>query len=176
MVTVNGRWTSFNLFIYLKQYFKFSLLSSKLSNTYWTFYYICKILPPLSLYSAIFTDRGWFPKDCHHFPNPTLPKFDATALKIVTVVLFHFPIVTFPHIGKLNSWKGFLKMLFLSFTGYAEQACRTKVLMTYSLTIDSTVRDWKSIIILLIISDTPSCLGVSAGKVACFVSFHTCIN
>lgn len=164
-------------FIYLfKTIFQILSFEFKLSNIYWTFYYICKILLPLSLNSAVFIGRGWFPKDWHHFPNPTLPKFDTMALKIVTIVLFHFPIVTVPHIGKPNYWKRFLKILLLSFTGYAEQACRTKVLMTYSLTIDSMVRDWKSIIILLIISDTPSCLGVSAAKVDCFVSFHTCFN
>lgn len=136
-------------FIYLKQYFKFFLLSSKLSNTYWTFYYICKILPPLSLYSAVFIGRGWFSKDCHHFLNPILPKFGTTALKIVIVVLLHLPIVTVPHIGKPNSWKRSLKMLFLLFAGYAEQACRTKVLMTNWLTINSMVQDRKSISTLM---------------------------
>lgn len=115
-------------------------MSSKLSKTYWTFYYICKIIPPLLLYSAIFIGRGWFSKDYHHFLNPTLPKFGTTALKIVTVVLLHLPIVTVPHIGKPNSWKRSLKMLFLSFTGYAEQACRTKVLVANWLTINSMVR------------------------------------
>lgn len=74
----------------------------------------------------------------------------------------------------------FLEKVFKNAFPVIHWLCRAglqdKVLMTNWLTINSMVQDRKSISTLLIISDTSSCLGVSAGRVACFVSFHPCIN